>query len=320
MDGIWVVYLFVAAFPGLIVVAAAYKYCQVMQASRWPSAPGRIVISTSEARSVRSGGPDSDDTEVRNFAKVEFEYQVATRTYRGDRIGIGDDLGGSDIAETLAKYPVGKAVTVYYNPNRREQSVIERDAPAGLWKGIAILVLCLVGLIVGAIFGFKKLGALVAALIPNVIEAPFVTACIGFTLVWALFTYAFQKADARARKWPTVPGRIATSGIREYHASDSHENAPVRTFYRPDVTYSYDVGGVRYTGDKVPVAGTVGASTDALARRTADKYPTGKVIEVHYNPDNPSESVLDPRVRGLWLLWIVPAAMLALAYYVAGIS
>jgi len=36
----------------------------------------------------------------------------------------------------------------------------------------------------------------------------------------------------------------------------------VRTFFRPDVTYSYDVGGVRYTGDKVPVAGTVGANTD----------------------------------------------------------
>ena len=320
MDGIWVVYLFLAAFPGLIIVAAVYKYYQVMQASHWPSVPGRIVVSTSEARSVRSGDPNSDDTEVRNFAKVEFEYQVATRTYRGDRISIGEDLGGSEIAETLAKYPVGKAIIVYYNPNHRDQSVIERDAPAGLWKGVAILVLCLIGLIVGAIFGFKKLGTLVAALIPNVIEAPFVTACVGFALVWALFTYAFQKAGARARKWPTVSARIETSGVREYHASDSHEHSRVQTYYRPDVTYSYDVGGVRYTGDKVPVAGTASAGTDALARRTAAKYPTGKIIEVHYNPDNPSESVLEPRVRGLWLLWIVPAAMLALAYYVARIS
>jgi hypothetical protein len=62
------------------------------------------------------------------------------------------------------------------------------------------------------------------------------------------------------------------------------------------------------------------ASTDALARRSIVKYPTGRIVEVHYNPDNSSESVLEPRVRSLWLLWIVPVAMLALAYYVARIS
>ena len=70
----------------------------------------------------------------------------------------------------------------------------------------------------------------------------------------------------------------------------------------------------------MPVAGTVSASTDALARRSAAKYPVGTAIEIHYNPDNPSESVLEPRIRGLWLLWVVPVAMLALAYYVATIN
>ena len=95
MDGVWFVYLVLAAFPGLIAFATIYKYMQVRQAAGWPSAPGRVVISTTEARSVKSGGTDSDDTEIRTFAKVVYEYKVATRTYRGDRVSIGVRTGAT---------------------------------------------------------------------------------------------------------------------------------------------------------------------------------------------------------------------------------
>ena len=121
MDGIWIVYLFLAAFPGLIVVAAIYKYFEVRQAARWPSAPGRVMASGRETRRVRSGGPDSDDTETRNFAKIIYEYTVDGRRYRCDRVSIGEDLGNFQVAETVARYPVGKAVTVYYDPVARSK-------------------------------------------------------------------------------------------------------------------------------------------------------------------------------------------------------
>ena len=52
MDGIWIVYLFLAAIPGLIIFAMVYKYMEVMEAARWPSTPGRVLVSTSEAREV----------------------------------------------------------------------------------------------------------------------------------------------------------------------------------------------------------------------------------------------------------------------------
>ncbi len=58
MDGIWIVYLFLAAFPGLIIFAAIYKYMEVSQAARWPSTEGRVVVSTSETREMSAGdGP-----------------------------------------------------------------------------------------------------------------------------------------------------------------------------------------------------------------------------------------------------------------------
>jgi hypothetical protein len=321
MDGIWFLYLMLGAFPALIAFAAIYKYFEVVQASRWPSVPGKVVVSTTEARPVRSGGPRSDDTELRNFAKVLFEYKVATRTYRGDRVSISEDMGNDEVAETLGRYPVGKDVTVFYNPNRREQALLERDAPPGLWKGAAYVVLGTVGFILVAVFGFKKLGALVESVVPNTAHAPFVAACVGFALIAALLLWGFQRAAARTRAWPTVAGRIASSGIHEFHQSEQNGNSSRwRTYYRPEVTYTYDFAGVRYTGDKVNVAGMVSASTDALASRTAAKYPVGTAVDVHYNPDNPADSVLEPRVAILWLFWLMPAVMLALAYYVGYVA
>jgi hypothetical protein len=102
MDGIWFVYLVLAAFPGLIAFAAIYKYFEVRRASRWPSVPGRVVVSKSEMRSVKSGGANSDDTEVRNFAKVVYEYKIATGTYRCDRVSVGEDLGNFEDARQIS--------------------------------------------------------------------------------------------------------------------------------------------------------------------------------------------------------------------------
>ena len=321
MDGVWFLYLMLGAFPALIAFAAIYKYFEVLQASRWPSVPGRIVVSTTEARPVSSGGPRSDDTELRNFAKVVFEYKVATRTYQGDRVSISEDPGNDEVAETLARYPVGKDVTVYYNPNRREQALIERDAPPGLWKGAAYVVLGTIAFIVAAVFGFKKLGALVELIVPNTAHAPFVAACVGFALLAALLLFGFQRAAARTRAWPTVAGQIVSSGVHEFHELEQNQHASRwQTLYRPEVTYSYELSGVRYTGDKVNMGGTVSASTDALARRVAAKYPVGVAVEVHYNPDNPADSVLEPRATVLWLFWLMPAAVLALAYYVGYVA
>src|SRR5262245_52103522 len=119
VDGIWFVYLVLAAFPGLIAFAAIYLYFQVRRARLWPSVPGRVVVSMSEKRNVKGAGADSTDTEARNFAKVVYEYKIATRTYRCDRVTVGENRGNFEVAETLAKYPLGKEVTVYYNPNKR---------------------------------------------------------------------------------------------------------------------------------------------------------------------------------------------------------
>jgi hypothetical protein len=318
MDGIWIVYLFLAAIPGLIIFAMVYKYVEVAKAARWPSAGGRVVVSTSEVREVNAGGPNSTDTEPRNFAKIVYEYTVAGRTYRCDRVSIGEDMGDFEVAETVARYPVGKAVTVYYNPSDRAQAVIERDLPPGIWRTMAIFVVVLVGVIVGSVVGFRRLGDVMASIVANPAQAPFVTACIGFALFAALIIYGVQHRARRMLAWPTAPGRIEASGVHEFQALSTDDGSSRWvTEYRANVVYSYEVGGVRYTGDKSGTTGRVSSNIAALVRSGAARYPAGSAVEIHYNPDNPAESILNPRVGALWLLWLIRAAVLALAYFVA---
>lgn len=320
MDGIWVVYLFLAAFPGLIAVAAITKYVQVRRASSWPSVPGRIVASGSEMRDVGNNGADTRDTEVRNFANVIYEYKIASRTYRCDRVSIGENNGNFEVAETLAKYPVGKQVTVYYNPNKRDQAVLERDMPAWAWKGAAAIVLGLAGIILLGIFGFKGLGHVMAAHVPNTEKAPFVTACIGFALLFGLVVFAFQRVAAQARRWPAVSGFIETSDITTYQRRNRATKDSVvrwKTLYRPNIVYGYDVAGVHYRGDKVSYFGS-GANSADIAQQVAARYPVGTALTVHYNPENPSQSAIDPRTPlGIYFFYLVPVIVLTIGYLAA---
>ena len=311
----WIFYLILAAIPGVIVFAVVYKYLEILQVRRWSSAPGRIVVSTSQAREVSRGDPNSNDTELRSFAGIEYEYTVAGRTYRGTRVSIGEDMGNFEVAETIARYPVGKAVTVYYNPNKRDHAMLERDLPPGMFKAVIIFVVALVALIAGAVVGFGKLSALVTSLVPNTGNGPFVAACLGFAALASLFIYAIQRNAALQRAWPITSGRIESSGVHAFESRDN-DDGRLRTKYRAEVIYSYEVAGVRYTSDKLG-SSEMSSTVETVARRISDRYPAGSTIDIHYNPANPAEAIVKPGGRALLLLWLIPLAMVLLAYIAA---
>jgi hypothetical protein len=51
---------------------------------------------------------------------------------RNNRVSIGEDRGNFQVIETIAKYPAGAIVMVYYNPLHPHEAVLERDLPQGL--------------------------------------------------------------------------------------------------------------------------------------------------------------------------------------------
>jgi hypothetical protein len=279
---------------------------------------GHIIVSTSENRSVKKGVDDDADTETRNFAKIVYEYTIASHRYQSSRVSIGDDTGNSEVAETLAKYPKGKEVTVYYNPSKRTEAVLEREMPPFVWKGIALIILGLIALIVGGVIGVQKLADFMATVVRNPVEAPFVTGLLVFAFFTALFAYAFNKQALAQRGWPVASGRIESVGVSEFvsRSTDDGRTSEI-TMYRPKVVYAYKVAGVAYKGESISGA-NVSSSSEAHARKSAAKFSEGTAVEVHYNPENPAQSSVGTGLLfWAWGIWIIPVLFVAGAYLIA---
>lgn len=120
----WVI---VVAMPMavLIAVAVLVKLIEVRRAAAWPSAMGRIVRSESEEERHTN---EADQVTVTSVAVVEYQFTVAGRPWRGNRVSLGEALSTD---ATLARYPVGRVVEVFYDPADPGNCVLERDP----WRG-----------------------------------------------------------------------------------------------------------------------------------------------------------------------------------------
>ena len=316
----WFVYAMLLAPFGVIVIAAAYKTLQVRAASDWPSVEGRVVTSAAQMRSVRVIDDDREDGrghEQRNFANVIYEYSVAGVPFRNNRISIGEDRGNFEVAETLAKYPAGKAVTVYYNPLHPKDAVLERDAPKGMWGCIGIAGAILLAVVFGSAFGLHQLTEVVSRGIPNAEMSGAVVAFSAFGAVLALFALMMQRQASVAKTWPVVAGKVTISDVDAFRGA-SYANEPrAGIMYRARLTYAYEYNGIPYIGHDVTLGGKLTSSSQWLAKRTSAKYPEGASVKVYVNPQKPEQAVLQPRAGGAWLLWLVAFAVWGVAYYAA---
>jgi len=110
-----------------------------MESKNWPSAGGRITISGV------SENYDSDNNSVTYNAKVAYNYTVNGLSYTGSTVAFGDYSSSdpSHAGSIVSRYPVGKSIKVYYDPDNPKTSVLE---PGAGWNSF-------VGLMVGIGFG-----------------------------------------------------------------------------------------------------------------------------------------------------------------------
>jgi len=316
----WFVYAMLLAPVGLIVVAAIYKTLEARAASDWPSAPGKVVVSKSEMRKVKVIDGDREDGhrfEERNFANITYEYSVAGQTYRNNRVSIGEDRGNFEVAETLARYPIGKIVTIYYNPNKRSEAVLERDIPKGLWGCIGWMVVIAVVLVFGSAIGLHKITDFVSTKLQHPEMSGMTVALGAFGSVIALFALAMHRQVALARKWPVVKGRIQTSGLEEFRGAVSEDRSRGSIMFKSKIQYTYRYENNDYTGIVASMSGDVSSTSEGAVRAFAKKYKDGQVVDVYVNPQNPSNAVLEPRVTGAWIMWASVIAIWGIAYYAA---
>lgn len=316
----WFVYAMLLAPLGLLLAAAVYKSMQVRAARAWPSAAGKVVVSKTEARKVKvldSGRAEGHRFEERNFADIVYEYSVAGRKLRNNRVSIGEDLGNFQVAETIAKYPVGTVVTVYYNPRHPEQAVLERDLPKGLWGCLGIGTAIVLAIVFGSAIGLHAITEFVTTRIPQQGNAAASVAFGAFGTAIALFALVLHRQASLAKKWPVVSGTIKLSDIEQYRAARTDGGSGGQTMYQRKVSYTYTYNNLTYTNTHATLASSVASTSSWLVRKSTADYKDGASVKVWVNPANPSQATLEPRAGFVWGLWLAAVAVWGVAYYAA---
>jgi hypothetical protein len=100
-----------------------------------------------------------------------------------------------------------------------------------------------------------------------------------------------KKADA-SQVWPSTRGTIVeTKAVRDYHSS-LDDDSDVNT-YSPRLKYTYRVGDMEYSSDKIAFGYSKNFKSELAALSSIQKYPQGGQVTVYYNPENPNEAVLE---------------------------
>lgn len=111
-------------------------------------------------------------------------------------------------------------------------------------------------------------------------------------LLFGLMLFNLARMRGRmhaARSWDKVEGIITVSRVDgpATHASDDQNDA------KPIIRYRYQAGGQELESDKVFVGGTV-ITTRVLAAKLTGRYPVGAHVDVHVDPKQPTEALLEP--------------------------
>jgi hypothetical protein len=113
----------------------------------WPSTRGTITASS--RTESKSNDPSTHQSTVTYGASVHYDYIADRRPFTGSRVTFGDyeTSNPAHAASILARYPKGREVTVWYDPDDPSYAVLEREI-GGNW------IVLLVGGILGGITTF----------------------------------------------------------------------------------------------------------------------------------------------------------------------
>jgi hypothetical protein len=108
--------------------------------------------------------------------------------------------------------------------------------------------------------------------------------------------FFMRRKMAAVSQWPSTMGVVQMSTIEQRSSSEGgYTDYPV-------VQYSYQIGGQAYQSMKLAPGPEVGGTG---ARKVVAKYPAGAQVMVFYNPQNPSDAVLERKAPAQWLMWLL---------------
>ena len=112
-------------FPviGIVIALFSYNaYATRMESKTWPTVGGVIVRSEIEAHDSTASSDGSKKSEAVQYSKIAYQYQVGGQSHKNSRISFSSSSGNAN--QIVARYPKGKSVQVYYNPDKPKQAVL----------------------------------------------------------------------------------------------------------------------------------------------------------------------------------------------------
>ena len=108
--------------------------------------------------------------------------------------------------------------------------------------------------------------------------------------------FFMRRRVATVSQWPSTMGTVNASYLERRSSSEGGStNYPV-------VQYSYQIGGRTYQGSKLAPGPEVGGTG---AGKVVARYPAGAQVMVFYNPESPSDAVLERKAPAQWLMWLL---------------
>ncbi len=267
----------------LLLAMIVNKLLQLRRVAGWPQAAGRVTKSAVATRHQR---PSGKATQLINFPAIEYEFAANGQTYTGKRIAVGEDTGGANIEATLARYPVGAAVAVYYDPSDPENCVLERGAPALLpvqGCGTTLTSLAAIGFC-----GYWLVKHYDSAIAPMWAtghgRVSLLAAIVGALSLMAYFG-SLIIAKQNEQPWSSVNGTIVDSRTES-------DNRGRQTRYAPVVEYAYLVHERQFHGRTI-ASDDQGELTLAEAEKIAARYPKGSPAVIYYDPKDPRDAMLE---------------------------
>ena len=118
--------LFICA--GIGVALYSYNgYKTGVESKDWPTVDGMIIKSEIEQQTVTTEKDGKKKTEVTSYPKIAYQYRIDGQNYECKKISFLSTSGSAN--QIVSKYPKGKTVRVYYNPDKPKQAVLVPGHP-----------------------------------------------------------------------------------------------------------------------------------------------------------------------------------------------
>ncbi len=298
----------------MLIAMIVNKLLQLRRAAHWPQAAGRIVKSDVVASHQRR---IDKETEVINLPAIEYEFSANGQKYTGRRISVGEDSGGANTEATLARYPVGSAVTVYYDPADPENCVLERSLPGLQMQGCGTTLTSLAFIAAGGYWLYAHFDSVVAPLwATSQGRIVIIASIVGLLCLMAFVGSLIMRAGQQRAPLASVTGKVVESRTQSYNRRVVSQT---RTVYVPVVEYAYSVDGHEFRS-RVISDDDEGEDSNADAAKVAAHYPKDRSVRVFYDPANPGNATLTKPAayRPNWVALAISAISFAVAIYFGG--